>query len=380
MTAVGEHNYAGRMFLASLLLATQQPATSPQPRADLTYGFATERVEVEFDSPSSRLRWTGDQHDSDPARPASSLLLECSPSAPAVCVLHPIHVEGLLELFVGASARIPEACRLSIDVRTARDYDGKEGGAWVRAIDLGAAQLNELADGPAIPTTLTRVGGHVRMLAEEPYLQLRLTARTASTRPACIAVSRISGAGFDRKRLSSHSWGPMSGMCGLTMGDWRETEETFRNRSRQPHPIPFVAAKDPLHERESAVAVLSMLLPTASVESAKSLGAELLDLNRCCEPGGWLAAVDARGARGTLECFSIWPEVEMVLGGSGPFAIRLHAGEDTFTWAVLSSFDEKQNALVYDPCSKEPQPVRWSRDELEKRWFGAGGLAFACRR
>jgi hypothetical protein len=226
------------MLLVALVLSLQQPATTPPPRPDLTYGFVTRRLEIEFDSPSSRLRWTGDQNDPDPTRPANSLVLECSRAAPAVCVLCPVHVDGILELFVGASARMPDEARLSIEVRTSSDYYGKEGAAWVRAFELGAAGNEALTDFPAPPATMMRVGGHVRMLAASPYLQLRVTALSTSETPVAVSIQQVCWAGYDRTRVSSTAWPPVGG-CGLVMGDWSKEESRLRELSRQPHLLDF---------------------------------------------------------------------------------------------------------------------------------------------
>ena len=124
-----------------------------------------------------------------------------------------------------------------------------------------------------------------------------------------------------------------------------------------------------------------MLLPRREAENtAQRFFPRMRDREGFVEPGHWLSIVEEAGAKGTLDCHSIWPEVEMVLGGGGPFAIRVRNADESFAWVVLSSFDKEGNALVYDPSSREAQPVRWTRDELEKRWFGSGGVAFSCKR
>lgn len=361
--------YPARVLSLLLLLVSAQSAPA-SARQDLTYGFTTERLEVELDTPSGRLRWTGDQHDADPVRPADALLLECCAAAAASCELRPILLGSCAEFYVGATALVPRDCRLSIDARIVQSRDAEEPGAWVRAFDLGSAGPEAPIEPTRVPATLIREQGHLRWLAEGRYLQLRLIARTTSASSVRVAISRISGAGFDRSRVSSRGWGPMPGMCGLTSADWNETEARYRKRSRSPQPVPFVAARDPGDACGTAGAVLAMLLSQA----------EPLSSLEECGPESLLAAAGVHAKRATLECYSIWPAVEMALGGGGPFAIRVQDAAGATRWVVLSSFDEKLDALVYDPSSKQPQPVHWTRDELEKRWFGAGGLALACSR
>jgi hypothetical protein len=371
------------MLFAALLLALQQPTTSPPPRPDLTHGFTTERLEFELVLPGGR-RWAiGDQYGQDPSIPSKGLVLTCGPGEAVRCEMRRSAVRGRPELFFGAVAEVPAGCGLRIDARTVQYEEEHEPGAWVRAWEIGNPAR---VDGQPEPgrRTIEALEGHLRVLEIDSYLQLCLVASNANKTPASVTIVSVCCAGFDRSEVPTRGWGPGAGACGLVLHDWYEGDSKFRELSRQPHPLEFCGAPDSGVagiEASSSAACLVMLLPRKQEENpVQRLLPRMKTAQGFVEPGGWLPIVHEAGARGTLECFSIWPHVEMVLGGAGPFAIRVRDTSGAFAWVVLSSFDEQRHALVYDPRSKEPQPVRWTRDELEKRWFGAGGLAFACRR
>jgi hypothetical protein len=371
------------MLLAALVLALQAPVSPPPTRPDLTYGFTTERLEYEFALPGARHWAVGDKFDQDPSTPSKGLILSCGPGEAVSCEMRRSAIGGRPELFFGAVAEVPAGCSLRIDARTV-PYEGEhEKGAWVRAWEIGEPTV--VAGQPeAGRRTIEALEGHLRVLEMDSYLQLRLVVRNATKAPASVTIVSVCCAGFDRSEVRTREWGPMPGGCGLSVQDWYEREPKFRERSRQPHPLEFCGAPDSAVagiEASSSAACLVMLLPRVQEENpAQRLLPRMKTAQGFVEPGAWLQIVHDSGCRGTLECFSIWPEVEMVLGGAGPFAIRVRDSAGSLAWVVLSSFDEKRNALVYDPSSKEPQPLIWTRDELEKRWFGAGGLAFACRR
>jgi hypothetical protein len=383
VTASRERSYAGRMFLAALLLAIQQPLASPPRRPDLSHGFVTERLGFELELPGGR-RWAlVGEYDEDLSTESKGLVLSCGPGEAVQCEMRRHTIEGRPELHFGAVAEVPAGCGLRIDARMV-PYEGEhESGAWVRAWAMGDPATTGGQSEPG-RRTIEAVDGHLRVLAIDPYLQLRLVVSNATKTRTSVKILSVCCAGFDRSEVPSRAWGPMPGGCGLSVQDWYERERRFRERSRQPHPLEFCGAPDSGVagvEASSSAACLAMLLPRTQEEKpVQRLLPRIETAQGFVEPGGWLPIAHEAGTRGTLECFSIWPDVEMVLGGAGPFAIRVRGADGEFAWVVLSSFDEQRNALVYDPRSKEPQPLRWSREELEKRWFGTGGLAFACRR
>lgn len=107
--------------------------------------------------------------------------------------------------------------------------------------------------------------------------------------------------------------------------------------------------------------------------------------------GNWTRAIQGAftlGVRGYATRFSNWVDVEESIRAKQPLVISIAAAEGELHGApyaktdghllVLCGFDEQQRVLVNDPAAADTEhgQLAYSRAELERCWFGHGGVAY----
>ena len=366
------------MLAAIARVTGSERALSP---AQFTYAFATDSVRFEFaDVPKPF--WIEPREQPGVRPTAGGLELDAKSDAPTVCLLRPWHLDGTHELFISWNASVPVDAGLRIDARLlehstspARPEDASE---WVCVGRVGRFPADVASETASSNPRIEACDGYFEFGDAREYVQLRVITCGSRDAGGPVILERVNIAGSNRDRVGTRE-SSLSGGCGLGSDLLKEREREAHEQSHRPHPLPFVAAgpsETISLEQSTGIACLRMML---TVQSSRD---ELETRIAGCAPiasrslPSWLAATaHACGVRSELECASLRREAEALLHGNRPFAMRIVDEHGRLTWAVLTSFGEHDAAVVYDPTTSTREPRHWSWDELERRWFGAGGLA-----
>jgi hypothetical protein len=371
-------------------MLAQAGASAPSARLDgeLTSRFATDSVCYEFE------RVPGTFWLTPPAQPGvrptiHGLALDASSASPTTCTLSPWKLDGTCEMCVAWNVAVPARAGLlmearGLDERAAMWSHRSEiaDTPWVVVGSRGSIPPNVLAPRAAANPRMAACEGWLRFETPAPYVQFRLRAFASDALSEPVLVERVCFAGSNRARASIRPYPPRGG-CSLGTQLMLDADRAAHEEGHKPHPVSFVSLDARLVdasdadslERASAVACLRMLFNDAPqvtdqiaqvprVES-RSLPSQLTSIAHEC------------GACSRLECCSEHREAEGLLASGKPVALRTLDERNCLAWVVLSSFDEHDDALVYDPASYAAIPQHWTWTELERRWFGAGGLALA---
>jgi hypothetical protein len=358
------------MLLAALLLVLQQTATVPP---EVSYGYVAHSALWDFDNEPWLSAWLLRTNVDLPIVPESGgLLIDPPQGGETDVVLRPRSLNGRGEIRVGWNVDLPQGTGLVLEL-AAREgwFEGVEA-AWVHVRSFGAVPPGAATDRLSA-STLERAGEGWCASTPRQWVALRLRAfRSAASDGRPLVIARLSATLTDRTNVDGIP--PPAMVCGLGLDLVASLREEALQRAAE------LAVLEPQPLPDSAPGAFASCAAMQATGMGHPLLAEQLG-RRLSESPGTLGdlcqSVHESGCKTWIEVFSILPDVRIAQGNHGPLALRVRGPQQ---WVVLGSLDRFGNARIYAPGSALPQPETWSAAELEQRWFGAGGLAFACRR
>jgi len=367
------------MILASLLIALL-PGDDPVPATippEQSRGFVAESVSWSFDLdpfPAIWLLRTGRELPIVPEQ--GGLLIDPPPGGELAVVLHSRPLHGRGDLRIGWNLDLPPGTGLVLEL-AAQDgwFEGVEA-PWVHVQSFGEVPAGSEVDF-ARASLLERANGGWCASTEQHWIALRLRAfRSAGCDRLPLAVGRLSVTLADQTTVATPRVRGYSCALGAEIAEKEDAEALQRAAELallEFQPPPDSPADTELRSFASCAAMLASGVgrPIRAEALAGRVAQRPASLGERCQ------AVHELGCRTWLESYSTLPEVREAQGYHGPLALRVRGPEE---WVVLGSLDRDGNARIYAPFSALPQPETWSAADLERRWFGAGGLAFACRR
>jgi hypothetical protein len=367
-------------------------AASTAADGELTSHFATDSVWYEFEQTLGTYRLLP-REQPGVRLTIHGLALDASSTSPTTCTLSPWNIHGTQELYIAWNATVPAHGGLLIEARPVPQRDvwrlelqraDAHENPWIVVGSIGRIPSEIATPRTATDPRMSAHEGWVRFERFEPYVQFRFRAFAGDEHCEPVLVERMCFAGSNRGLASMRPYPPPGG-CSLGYQLMRDADREAHEVSHTPHSVTFVSLDarpvdaqdaDSL-ERASAAACLRMLL--ANVPQVDEHVTRMPRVDSRSLPSQLASTAHECGARSRLECCSEHREAEALLASGKPIALRTIDDRNCLGWIVLSSFDEHDDALIYDPASYSAIPQRWTWAELERRWFGAGGLALVAR-